>query len=159
MTKAKATNPTPPMDEVYEWVQTLDGVDWNELAALYRIAPLGDKPPDALETVFTNSMFSCFVYHEGNLVGAGRVLADGLDCAYLADVAVHPDHQRGGLGTAIVARLLALASGHKKVILYANLGTEGFYARLGFLPMNTAMAIWADRDGAVASGLVRPFES
>jgi predicted GNAT family acetyltransferase len=155
----KGTNPTDPMVEDYEWVLTLDRVDWNELARLYRIAPLGDKPPDALETVFTNSMFRCFVYHDGHLVGAGRALADGLDCAYLADVAVHPDHQEIGLGTAIVSRLFELASGHKKVILYANPGKEGFYARLGFLPMNTAMAIWADRDGAIANGLLCPFES
>lgn len=154
----KATNPTLPTDESYEWVGALDRVDWDELARLYRIAPLGDKPPHVLETIFTNSMFRSFVYHHGRLVGAGRVLADGLDCAHLADVAVHPDHQKVGLGTAIVTRLLALASGHKKVILYANPGKEGFYARLGFLPMNTAMALWADCGGAIASGLVRPFE-
>jgi hypothetical protein len=44
---------------------------------------------------------------------------------------------------------------HKKVILYANPGKEGFYAGLGFLPMNTAMAIWRDPAAAVASGLLR----
>jgi len=31
----KATNPTPPTDEGYEWVGTLDRVDWDELAKLY----------------------------------------------------------------------------------------------------------------------------
>lgn len=51
-------------------------------------------------------------------------LADGLDCAYIADVAVHPDHQGVGLGQAIITRLLELAADHKKVILYANPGTE-----------------------------------
>ena len=25
-------------------------------------APLGEKPPDALETVFSNSKFKCFAY-------------------------------------------------------------------------------------------------
>jgi GNAT superfamily N-acetyltransferase len=125
----------------YSWIRELGAVDMDELSSLYRIAPLGDKPPEALATVFGNSMFTCFVYAGGVLAGAGRVLADGLDCAYIADVAVHPDHQGRGLGMAIIRRLVALSDNHKKIILYASPGTEGFYGKLGFLRMNTAMAI------------------
>jgi GNAT superfamily N-acetyltransferase len=145
-------SPTPASDT---WVHELDGVDLEELSELYRIAPLGDKPPAALATVFGNSMFRCFVYAGGRLVGAGRALADGLDCAYIADVAVHPDHQGRGLGAGIIRDLMAQAQGHNKVILYANPGTEDFYLRLGFLPMNTAMAIWHDQARAVEAGLLR----
>jgi len=138
----------------YTWSYGADTVDWDELSELYRIAPLGDKPPGDLATVFSNSMFKCFVCSDSDLIGAGRALADGLDTAYLADVAVHPDHQGEGLGKAIIGELVRLAGGHKKVILYANPGTEGFYARLGFLRMNTAMAIWRERDMAVDTGLL-----
>ena len=138
----------------YTWVHQVEGVDLDELSNLYRIAPLGDKPPDALATVYGNSMFMCFVYAGDVLIGAGRALADGLDCAYIADVAVHPDHQGRGLGKAIIAKLVALAHGHKKIILYANPGTEDFYLKLGFLRMNTAMAIWHDPASAVASGIL-----
>jgi len=138
----------------YSWVHELGAVDLQELSRLYRIAPLGDKPPQALATVFGNSMFMCFVYAGGVLAGAGRVLADGLDCAYLADVAVHPDHQGHGLGTAIIRQLVAFSCEHKKIILYANPGTEGFYGKLGFLRMNTAMAIWQDPARAIESGLL-----
>jgi GNAT superfamily N-acetyltransferase len=140
----------------YDWVGDSEGVDWDELSQLYRIAPLGEKPPDALRTVFGNSMFRCFVYAGEVLVGAGRALADGVDCAYIADVAVHPDHQGRGLGKAIIRRLVAQAEGHKKIILYANPGTEPFYLELGFLPMTTAMAIWWDQAGAIAAGVLRP---
>lgn len=87
------------MDD-YSWVHDLEHVDLDELSNLYRVAPLGDKPPEALATVFGNSMFTC---------------------------------------------LVALSRDHKKIILYANPGTEGFYGKLGFLRMNTAMAIWHDR--------------
>ena len=142
--------------ERYRWVEDIADVDWEELSALYRVAPLGDKPPDGLRTVFTNSMFVRFVYAGGRLVGAGRALADGLDCAYIADVAVHPDHQGGGLGQALIRGLMDAAAGHRKIILYANPGTEGFYRRLGFLSMNTAMAVWSDPDAAVRSGVLRP---
>ena len=89
------------------------------------------------------------------MIGAGRALADGVDCAYIADVAVHPDQQGHGLGAMIINRLVAAAAGHKKIILYANPGTESFYQKLGFLPMNTAMAIWHDPAAALASGVLR----
>jgi ribosomal protein S18 acetylase RimI-like enzyme len=138
----------------YTWVHDQAGVDWEELSELYRIAPLGEKPPASLAKVFSNSMFKSFVYHQGRLVGAGRALADGLDCSYLADVAVHPDHQGRGLGRTIIRKLVELSEGHKKIILYANPGTEGFYVKLGFLRMRTAMAIWQNQENAIEGGLL-----
>ena len=60
------------MDD-YSWIHDLGAVDMDELSSLYRIAPLGNKPPEALATVFGNSMFMCFVYIGDVLVGAGRV--------------------------------------------------------------------------------------
>ena len=141
--------------EQYDWSGELAGLDFDELSELYRIAPLGTKPPDALRTVFGNSMFRCFARADGALVATGRALADGLDCAYIADVAVHPDHQGRGLGREVVRRLVDQARGHKKILLYANPGTEPFYAGLGFLRMNTAMAVWHDPALAIANGVLR----
>ena len=138
----------------HSWVYDDSAVDWGELSELYRKAPLGEKSPNDLATIFSNSRFKCFVYADVDLVGVGRALADGLDCSYIADVAVHPDSQGIGLGTAIIKRLVALSEGHKKIILYANPGTEGFYGSLGFLRMNTAMAIWHDQEQAIESGLI-----
>jgi ribosomal protein S18 acetylase RimI-like enzyme len=137
------------------WVNDIDTVDWDELSELYRVAPLGNKPPTVLRTVFGNSMFIRFGYIGGRLVAAGRVLADGIDCAYIGDVAVHPDHQGRGLGKSVVRQLIEAAEGHRKIILNARPSTEGFYAGLGFLPMNTAMAVWNDPDAAIQSGLLR----
>jgi predicted GNAT family acetyltransferase len=142
----------------YRWTGDLGEIDLAELSELYRIAPLGNKPPDALATVFGNSMFRCFAYSGRTLVAAGRALADGVDCAYIADVAVHPGHQGRGLGAEVIRRLVALADGHKKIILYANPGTEPFYARLGFLRMNTAMGVWQDPAPAIAKGVLSPPE-
>ncbi len=140
----------------YSWNLDTEGVDWEELSELYRIAPLGEKPPAALATVFSNSMFVCLVTENGRLVGAGRAIADGLDCAYIADVAVHPDHQGKGLGTGVIRELVRQAEGHKKILLYANPGAEPFYVKLGFLRMNTAMAIWSDPQRAIDSGVLSP---
>jgi ribosomal protein S18 acetylase RimI-like enzyme len=136
-----------------EWTETLAGVDWNELAKLYEIAPLGIKPPEQLRTAFSNSMYACFVREEGRLIGVGRAIADGVDCAYLCDIAVHPRAQGTGLGKRIVDRLLERAQGHKKIILYAAPGKEAFYRKFGFRRMLTAMAIFRDPQQAAARGL------
>jgi GNAT superfamily N-acetyltransferase len=152
------TSPVTEADDAlgeYTFADHTAGLDWGELSELYRIAPLGDKPPDRLAVVYGNSMFCCLVRHGQRLVGAGRALADGLDAAYIADVAVHPDHQGRGLGQAIVRSLVRQCDGHRKIILYANPGAEPFYKRLGFLPMTTAMAIWQDPRSGVAAGLLR----
>ena len=136
------------------WEDSLAHVDWAELSALYLIAPLGHKPADRLQTVFTNSAFRCFAYKDGCLVGAGRVLADGGDCAYICDVAVLPSYQGTGLGKEIIRRLVTLSQGHNKIILYAVPGKEGFYRGLGFHSMNTAMAIFKDEATAIAKGYI-----
>jgi N-acetylglutamate synthase-like GNAT family acetyltransferase len=134
------------------WHSSLDGVNWIELCELYRIAPLGEKDPVELETAFSNSMYRFFVYHDGNIVGVGRALADGSDCSYICDIAVHPDFQGTGLGKEIVSRLTKASHGHKKIILYAVPGKEAFYQKFGFRLMTTAMAIFADPEKATASG-------
>lgn len=134
-------------------------MDWVELSELYRKAPLGEMSPNDLATVFSNSRFRCFVYADGELVGVGRALADGLDCSYIAGVAVLPEHRGRGLGTAIMRKLVGLSGGHRKIILYANPGTEGFYRTLGFYRMNTAMAIWRNPERAISEGLIRDTEN
>lgn len=137
-----------------QWKTDLADVDWDALSHLYRIAPLGEKKPDDLRVSFGNSRFTCLVFDSTTLVGAGRALADGIDCSYICDVAVHPDYQGIGLGKALIERLRNLSAGHRKIILYANPGKEGFYARLGFRRMKTAMAIFANQARAVETGLV-----
>ena len=125
-----------------EWKYSIDGVDWEALSTLYRLAPLGDKKPDHLRKVFGNSLFVSFVYDGGALVGAGRALADGGDCSYLCDIAVLPSHQGTGLGKKLVGDLVERSRGHRKILLYAVPGREPFYRKFGFLRMKTAMAIF-----------------
>jgi N-acetylglutamate synthase-like GNAT family acetyltransferase len=134
------------------WTNTAAEVDWNELEALYRLAPLGNKTAADLQTVFANSRFKWFVREEGRLVAAGRALADGADCAYICDVAVVPSHQGTGLGKEMVSRRVADSREHKKIVLYSVPGKEGFYRKLGFLRLLTAMAIFQDRGAAIQRG-------
>lgn len=143
---------SPTISPTISWTDDLTRIDWDEASALYRIAPLGDKSPGDLELVFRNSMFRAFAFDSGQLVGAGRALADGRDCSYICDIAVHPSQQGRGLGKQIVARLVRLSASHKKIILYAVPGKESFYERFGFRRMATAMAIFEDQAKAFARG-------
>ncbi len=137
-----------------EWKSALEGIHWQALSALYQQTPLGYREPEDLETAFANSLFRCFVFEQDRLVGVGRALGDGVDCAYICDVAVLPQYQGLGIGREIVARLVEQSRGHRKIILYACPGKEPFYRKFGFRRMRTAMAIFANQDQAIASGLL-----
>jgi GNAT superfamily N-acetyltransferase len=136
------------------WKETLDGIDWEELSALYRAAPLGSKDAATLKTAFSHSRFTVFLFEDGQIVGVGRALADGVDCSYICDVALLPSHQSRGLGKQIVARLVELSAGHRKIILYAVPGKEPFYAKFGFRRMKTAMAIFQHPEESQAKGFI-----
>lgn len=134
------------------WTQSLDEIDWHALSELYRIAPLGIKSGDWLQTAYSNSMFKRFAFDSGSVVAAGRAVADGVDCSYLCDIVVHPAYQGSGLGKELIHSLVDLSRGHRKIILYAVPGREPFYAKFGFRRMNTAMAIFSDPEKAAADG-------
>jgi len=141
-----------------KWVYEIDNINWDELANLYKIAPLGDKKAQELKIVFTNSRYKCFAYDDTKIVGVGRALADGVDTSYLCDIAIHPQYQGYGLGKEIVKKLIDFSKEHNKLILYANIGKEPFYAKLGFAKMNTAMAIFKNQEQALERGLVSYLE-
>ena len=119
------------------WVLEQDGIDWAELSELYRIAPLGEKPPELLREVYTNSRYKCFVYEGAVVVGAGRALADGRDCSYICDVAVHPGQRGRGLGRQLLelAETAARSAGYRSIYLFTHeLMTENLalYTRIGY---------------------------
>jgi len=137
------------------WIYDDAEIDWNELAYVYRIAPLGNKNPEDLKTAFSNSMYKCFVYDGQKIVGAGRALADGVDVSYICDVAIHPEYQGRGLGKKMVEKLVEFSQGYNKILLFASAGKEPFYSKLGFDRMTTAMAIFKNRARVLEMGLIR----
>ena len=68
------------------------------------------------------------------VVGMGRVVGDGGTVYLISDMAVHPDHQGRGVGTAIMAALddwvAETAPPRAYVTLMADV--DGFYDRFGF---------------------------
>jgi predicted GNAT family N-acyltransferase len=69
-------------------------------------------------------------YVEGRAVGTGRLLPDG----HIGRMAVLKENRAGGLGGAILARLVAEARrrGMREVVLSAQTHALGFYRKHGF---------------------------
>ncbi|MCV2353035.1 GNAT family N-acetyltransferase [Paucibacter sp. B2R-40] len=131
----------------------LDGIDWHWLANVFERAPLGSRDPALLETSFRNSQVCCFARVDGVLIGAGRALTDRVLWTVIYDLALLPEHQGKGLGKAIMDSL-AQQAGAANVMLYAAPGKQPFYAKLGFRPMKTAMAKFANAEGAQTRGMI-----
>jgi GNAT superfamily N-acetyltransferase len=64
-------------------------------------------------------------------VGIARAIGDGVYCASIVDVIVHPDLQRSGVGTALVAFLEARLSSLVLLTLTAAPAVQPFYERIG----------------------------
>ncbi len=138
------------------WSSSTEGVHWPELATLVRRAPLGDKSAEHLKRVFGNSQIVVFGYAGNRLVAAGRALADGAECAYLADIVVLPEYQGLGWGSEVLRRLMSAVAGHRRILLFSVPGKEGFYRHHGFRRLLTAMAIFEDEALAISRGHLEP---
>ena len=79
-----------------------------ELADLY--GSLGwvnyTRDLDGLATAIANSNCVVTARANGKLVGLARGLSDDVSIFYLQDILVHPEHQRRGIGRAMLAKCL-----------------------------------------------------
>jgi GNAT superfamily N-acetyltransferase len=76
------------------------------------------------------------------IVGFARALVDGASNGYISTVAVAPDRQRGGIGRAMVQRLMEVDEpGAITWVLRAGRGAVPFWEKMGFAKSETAMEI------------------
>lgn len=108
---------------------------------LRSIAGLSPKTIAQAAKVPSGSWYGCFVTCEkdNTVVGMGRIIGDGGWYFHIADMAVHPDHQRKGLGDKILKRLLtqistsAAQDGKPYISLFADEAGRRLYRKNGFL--------------------------
>jgi glucosamine-phosphate N-acetyltransferase len=85
----------------------------------------------------------------GNVMGTASLILEhkfihkGGTIGHIEDVAVHPDHEGKGVGSAVVRALIELArqSDCYKVILSCNDQNIAFYSKLGFRRHDNGMRI------------------
>jgi len=116
-------------------------VDWQFVAETLKRVGMAYAEPAAHQKSFENSQVTVFIRREGQLIGFGRAISDGVFQAAIYDIAVIPEYQSRGIGTIIVKTIMDRLS-NCNFILYAALGKEGFYQKLGFRKMKTGMALF-----------------
>lgn len=79
------------------------------------------------------------------LIGFARAISDGAYQAAIYDVAIVPEFQHKGIGTAVIQKILARLA-HCNIILYASPGKEGFYRKPGMWKMKTGMALFLNAE-------------
>lgn len=109
-----------------------------EYARLRLDAGLSERSVAAARVGLPNSLFCICVRNEQELVGMGRIIGDGGCNFEVVDVAVHPDHQRRGLGIQIMSSLMeylhSYAPTSAYVSLLADTGAPALYEKFGFRP-------------------------
>ena len=116
-------------------------VNWQFVAETLKRVGMAYAEPAAHQKSFENSQVTVFIRREGQLIGFGRAISDGVFQAAIYDVAILPEYQAQGIGTLIIKTIIDKLS-DCNFILYAAVGKEGFYQTLGFRKMKTGMALF-----------------
>lgn len=90
-----------------------------------------------LMDIISGSALFAVILHQGRIIGMGRAISDGFSDAYIQDVAVLKVFRGLGLGGELISCLVEALSrrGLEWIALVAQPGTESFYRRQGFRPM------------------------
>jgi GNAT superfamily N-acetyltransferase len=128
------------MDERYTLHERVATAE--EFQSLRAAADMAPRSREAAERGLPNSVYGVVVVdsHTGETVGMGRIVGDDGAVYHVTDMAVHPDHQRRGVGTAVMEALEAYVEETAPPRAYVNLiaDVEGFYERFGFEPVRPA---------------------
>lgn len=83
---------------------------YNEAEILSLYASVGRTTytdhPDVLRRGFENSMLILAAYDVNQLLGIIRTVGDGATIAFVQDILVFPEHQRNGIGSALLQAIL-----------------------------------------------------
>ncbi|MDR3586419.1 MAG: GNAT family N-acetyltransferase [Desulfosporosinus sp.] len=122
----------------------LDCIDWHQLFHLYDVVGLvagyGKKQDfTKIQDAFEHSYIVVTAWDSDTLVGAVRMISDGICYGMIFDVGVLPEYQKLGIGKGLVTEILKDNS-HLCIHLTSTFGNEEFYKKLGFKPHRTALA-------------------
>ena len=106
------------------------------VAALYDAAGLR-RPTQDLERIgrmmtHANLIITAWDTETDTLVGIARSLTDFSYVCYLADLAVHPDYQKNGIGRELIRRTQEVCGDEVMVLLLAAPAAAEYYPHIGF---------------------------
>lgn len=102
------------------------------------------REPARLRTAIRASSFKVVAMEGDRVVGFARAMSDEAFAVYIADILVAPDRQRQGVGRRLTEAIMARYPMHTfhHQVLIAERGAEGFYRKLGLIPV-TAFGLTA----------------
>jgi GNAT superfamily N-acetyltransferase len=93
--------------------------------------------PDRLRRAIEASSYSVVALEEERVVGFARAMSDEAFAVYIADILLAPDRQRQGIGRTLAEAIMdhyPIDRFHHQVLV-AERGAEGFYRKLGMVPV------------------------
>lgn len=111
----------------------------NDYLRLRKDTGLTPKTAEQAEPIFDNTWLWVRVNEteSGQTVGMGRVIGDGGWCFLIADMATDPEHQRKGIGRAVLDELLkgilTVAPENPYIVLMADEPGRPLYRSMGFV--------------------------
>jgi len=135
----------------YAFLQTPTPTEIGRLIQLYRQAGWwkteeGDDP-DLICGIVSGSHCFLVARQAETIVAMGRAISDRISDAYIQDITVDPSFRGQGIGSRMVATLVARleADGIGWIGLIAERKTHPFYRPLGFAPMADALPMLKKR--------------
>lgn len=111
-------------------------LDLDGVIELYRASTLGERRPienrKVMQGMLENASLIISALDGSKLVGVARTLTDFIYVAYLADLAVHLDNQKTGIGTELVKRTRDALEPTCFLTLLSAPKSNEFYPRIGF---------------------------
>lgn len=93
---------------------------------------------EALKSGFAHSLLTLGAYDGDELLGLIRAVGDGYTIVFIQDVLVYPQHQRKGIGSALIRAILERFQHVRQIELATDhtAKTIAFYKSLGFCEMS-----------------------
>jgi ribosomal protein S18 acetylase RimI-like enzyme len=111
-------------------------LDLDQVIELYRASTLGERRPmhnrDVMKGMIENADIILTAWEGSNLVGISRTLTDFWNVAYLADLAVHLDYQRKGIGKELIAKTRDALQPTCSIVLLSAPKANDYYPKVGF---------------------------
>lgn len=94
--------------------------------------------PETLRQGFEHSLLTLAAYENGELLGIVRTVGDGYTVVFVQDILVFPEHQRKGIGSALLQAILDRYSHVRQIELATDNTPEtiAFYKSMGFREMS-----------------------
>ena len=123
-------------------------LDLDAAIQLYVASTLGERRPvadrEAMAAMLQHANLTISAWDGDRLVGLSRSLTDFAYCCYLADLAVHADYQRQGIGLGLVRHTRAALGPNAFLTLLSAPVAEEYYPRIGLSPHHSAWILYPD---------------